>query len=91
MVLQITPTGENIRELLTEHFGMQSVLFRKSAKLGLSSQPDLFDDLECTLSMINFFDMPFIREWEGVLENELFLARDHKISLPHPILPDFFH
>ena len=81
MVLQITPTGEKHSRvtLFTEHFGMQSVLFRKTAKLGLSSQPDLFDDLECTLSYGSISsDMPFIREWKAV-GKRTFLARDHKI------------
>ena len=92
MVLQITPTGEKHSRvtLFTEHFGMQSVLFRKSAKLGLSSQPDLFDDLECTLSYGSISsDMPFIREWKAV-GKRTFLARDHKIFFAASDIARFF-
>ena len=93
MVLQITPTGEKHSRvtLFTEHFGMQSVLFRKSAKLGLSSQPDLFDDLECTLSYGSISsDMPFIREWKAV-GKRTFLARDHKIFFAASDIARFFY
>lgn len=81
IVLQTTATGDKHSRisLFSKQFGLQSILFRKSGKRTLGAQPDLFDDLECTLSYASIGSgMPFIREW-NVLRKRNFLAQDHKV------------
>ena len=83
---------KNIRELLSllNISGCNLYFSTKTAKLGLSSQPDLFDDLECTLSYGSISsDMPFIREWKAV-GKRTFLARDHKIFFAASDIVRFF-
>ena len=81
IVLQSTATGDKHSRisLFSKQFGLQSILFRKGGTRTLGAQPDLFDDLECTLSYGSIGSgMPFIREW-NVLGKRNFLAQDHKV------------
>ena len=81
VVLQVTSTGDNHSRLalFTAEHALQSVILRKSRKLGLSAHPDLFDDLECTLKPPSSGSgLPFVREW-NVPSKRFFLAQDHRV------------
>lgn len=83
IVLQTTATGDKYSRisLFSKQFGLQSILLRKGGKRTIGVRPDLFDDLECTLSYASIgTGMPFIREW-NILGKRNFLAQNHKVFL----------
>ena len=83
IVLQLLSSGDRYWRLclFTADHGLQAALLRKSAKSGAQGQPDLFDDLDCSLSYSSKGgEIGFIKEWR-VLSKRSYLGQDHRVFL----------